>query len=72
MPTQIHIGPDWQLSAGISIQWTPSAQRLDISGFYDSMVGIDGDSMTLREFFDRLNITEAHCRKAFRKKKAKP
>jgi hypothetical protein len=33
------------------------------------MVGIEGESLTLREFFDRLNITEAHCRKAFREKK---
>jgi len=68
MPVQTHIGPEWQRSAGITITWTPRAQRLDISGFYDGMVGIEGDSMTLREFFDRLKITEAHCRQAFRKK----
>jgi hypothetical protein len=72
MPTTAHIGPDWQISAGVRIKWTPSSQRLDISGFYDGMVGIEGELLTLREFFDRLNITEAHCRKAFREKKAKP
>jgi hypothetical protein len=71
MPTKIFIGPDWQLSAGISIEWTPTAQRLDISGWYDGMVGIEGESITLGEFFTRLNITEAHCRKAFCEKKEK-
>jgi hypothetical protein len=72
MPKKIYIGPEWQRSAGVSIEWTPSTQRLDISGWYDGCVGIEGESLTLREFFDRLNITEAHCRKAFREKEAKP
>ena len=71
MPTKIYIGPDWQKRAGISIEWTPSKQRIDISGFYDGCVAIDGESMTLYEFFDRLKITEVDCRRAFRKEKEK-
>jgi hypothetical protein len=55
-------------SDGISITWTPSAQRIDIGGWYDSCVGIQGESFTLREFFDRLGITEKDCRKAWREK----
>lgn len=27
-------------SSGISITWTPTVQRIDISAWYDSMVGI--------------------------------
>ena len=69
MPTITHISPSWQRSAGITITWIPTAQRLDISGFHSSVVGIAGESMTLRDFFDRLDITEAHCRKAFREEK---
>jgi hypothetical protein len=69
MPKTIYIRPEYSARrAGISIEWTPTRQRLDISGWYDGIVGIEGESLTLREFFDRLNITEAHCRKAFREK----
>jgi hypothetical protein len=39
--------------------------RLDIGGWYDSIVGISGESMSLRAFFDRLGITEHHCKRAF-------
>lgn len=64
MPKLIYI-PSQQSRSGIDITWTPSAQRLDISGWYDSCVGIEGVSYTLREFFDSLGITESDCRKAF-------
>jgi len=67
MPHKIYIGSSDR--SGISIEWTPSTQKIVIDGWYDSMVGIEGESMTLREFFDRLKITEAHCRKAFAAKK---
>ena len=50
---------------GISIQWTRSAQRLDIGGWYDSFVWLDGGTVSLREFFDRLGITEKDCQKAW-------
>jgi hypothetical protein len=60
--------PPNALRSGIDIRWTPTAQRLDIGGWYDSFVGIEGASLSLLEFFDALGITEAHCRAAFRKK----
>jgi hypothetical protein len=41
---------------------------LDISGWYDSYTAIENTSMTLGEFFSRLGITEADCKKAFSKK----
>lgn len=55
-------------SSGIIVRWTKTARRLTIFGWYDSFVGIEGGSMTLREFFDWLGITEADCRKALKEK----
>lgn len=51
---------------GLDVTWTPTSQRLDFGGWYDSCVGIPGDSMTLREFFDALGITEKDCAKAWK------
>ena len=50
---------------GIDIRWTRSSQRLDIGGWYDSFVALDGGSVSLREFFDRLGITEKDCKNAW-------
>ena len=63
MPKTIYIPEDAQHS-GIEITWTPSAGRLDIGGWYDTMVGIQSGSMTLAEFFAKLGITEKDVRKA--------
>lgn len=63
MPKTIYIPEDAKHS-GIDITWTPSAGRLDIGGWYDSMVGIQPGSMTLAKFFDKLGITEKDVRKA--------
>lgn len=59
MPTTIYVPqeiPDKH--SGISITWTRSAQRLDISGWYDQFVGIEGNSFRLAEFFQKLGITK--------------
>lgn len=64
MPKTIYIPEDARRS-GIDITWTPSAGRLDIGGWYDTMVGIQPGSMTLAEFFAKLGITEKDVRKAF-------
>jgi hypothetical protein len=64
MPRRIDITREYA-SSGIDITWTPSAQRLDIGGWYHGCVGIEGDSFTLREFFDRLGISQKDCQKAF-------
>jgi hypothetical protein len=53
-------------NSGIEVIWTPSSQQLYVSGWYDSMVGIEGESMSLRKFFDRLGITETDCKKAWK------
>jgi len=66
MPKTIYIPKDAKYS-GVDITWTPSAQRLDIGGWYDSCVGIRPEAMSLREFFDRLGITEGECRRAFKR-----
>ncbi len=68
MPKRIYI-PENAKWSGIDVTWTPSAGRLDIGGWYDSMVGIEGKSFSLREFFDALGITEKDCRKAFEQKR---
>lgn len=64
MPTKIYLPADADRS-GINITWTRSAQRIDVGGWYDSCVGLEGGSMSLKEFFDRLGITEKDCKKAF-------
>jgi hypothetical protein len=66
MPKRIYIPQDAQHS-GIDVTWTKSAQRIDIGGWYDSCVGLQGGALTLREFFDSLGITEKDCAKAWKK-----
>lgn len=65
MPKTIYIPEDARNNrSGIDITWTPSAGRLDIGGWYDTMVGLEPGSMTLAEFFAKLGITEKDVRKA--------
>ena len=65
MPKRLDLSNEWR-NSGIDITWTPSAQRLVIGGWYDSCVGIESHKLTLREFFDKLGITEKDCAKAFK------
>jgi hypothetical protein len=65
MPKRIDLTDEYAHS-GIDITWTPTAQRLDIGGWYDSCVGLEGGSLTLRQFFEKLGITEKDCVKAFK------
>ena len=64
MPKTIYI-PEDATHSGVSITWTPSAKRIDISGWYDSFVGIAPGSMTLMEFFSKLGIKKKDCLNAF-------
>jgi len=57
-------------SAGVEITWTPSANRLDINGWYDHFVHIEGESISLSAFFLLLGITEKDCKKAFEPQQA--
>lgn len=50
---------------GIDVEYHIKGRSLTIGGWYDSCVGLESETMTLREFFDRLGITEKDCRKAF-------
>ena len=65
MPRVLELTDPEYGSSGIQITWTPSARRLDFFGWYDSCVGIQGDSFSLREFFDKLGINKKDCEKAF-------
>lgn len=58
--------PENATSSGIDITWTKTKQRIDVGGWYDSYVGIETTQLTLKEFFDRLGITEKDCVKAFK------
>ncbi len=51
-------------SSGLSVRWTPTAGRLDFGAWFDTFVGIEGDSMTLVEFCRALGITPKQLRKA--------
>jgi len=63
MPKTLNLG---NYKSGITITWTPSASRLDISGYFDEFVGIEGGSFQLSEFFVELGITEKDVRKALK------
>ena len=60
MPRTIYIN-ELATRSGVDITWTPTAHRLDIGGWYDGCVGIPSESMTLREFFNKLGITKKDC-----------
>ena len=64
MPKTVYFSPGDR--SGISVVWWKTTGRLSFGGWYDSMVGIEGENVTLREFFDRLGITEKDCQKAFK------
>lgn len=68
MPKRIYL-PEDANREGIDITWTRSKQRINIGGWYDSCVGLNGGSLTLIEFFSKLGITEADCKKAWKIKK---
>jgi len=51
--------------AGIKIEYIKSRKLLNISGWYDSIVGIQPDSITLKEFLTQLGISKKDCIKAF-------
>ena len=53
--------------AGIDIEFTRKSGIVRVGGWYDSMVGIEGEEMPLREFLDRIGISEKDCKRAFSK-----
>ncbi len=63
-PKKIYLPEDARHS-GIDIAYVKSAQKLRIGGWYDSMVGISGGEISLKDFYQKLGITEKCCKKAF-------
>lgn len=55
--------------SGMSVTWTDARQLLEFDGWYEHFVHLQGDSMTLREFFDALMITEQDCKRAWKEPK---
>lgn len=62
-PKRIDITDSLGIS-GISVEYIRSKQVLNISGWYDSFVGIEGARMPLKEFFERLGIKYSDVVKA--------
>lgn len=67
MPKEIVIPRDRKFcNSGIQIEYTPSRNRLYISGFYDSCVGIEGEGFSLVDFFKELEIPVKNIKKALK------
>ena len=69
-PKVIICPPDADRS-GIQVRFTKASQSLNISGWYDTFVGIEPTTISLRDFLKQLGITEAQCRKALAETEAK-
>ena len=63
--------PSNATNSGVDITYSKTRQKLCVSGWYDSCVGIEPTTLSLREFFDVLGITEKDCRKAWENDNAK-
>jgi len=57
--------PEKAARSGIAVEWTKSSQSLYIHGWYDSLVGLEGQRFTLHDFLQALEITEKDCKQAF-------
>lgn len=64
MPKTLEVGRD---DCGIRVTFTPTPLTINLSGWYDHFVGIEGARMPLGEFLTRLGITERHVRTALKK-----
>jgi len=58
---EIFAGDD---NSGITVRYFPTNKLIDISGFYDSIVGIQGTEIPLKDFLQQLGITLADCKKS--------
>jgi hypothetical protein len=64
-PKKIYL-PEDTVHSGIDVTFVKSSQSLRIGGWYDGMVGISGGEISLKDFFQKLGITEKCCQKAFK------
>ena len=51
---------------GIYIQFNRSKSMIHVCGWYDTYVGIEGESISLHEFIARIGITKADVAKAMK------
>ncbi len=58
--------PEDATRSGVDITYIKGSQELRIGGWYDGMVGISGGEISLKDFFQKLGITEQCCQKAFK------
>jgi len=52
----LFIGDDW---SGISLEFTRKRRTIDISGYYDSIVGIEGATLPAWQLFRDMGMTPA-------------
>ncbi len=64
-PKKIYL-PEDAVHSGIDVTFVKSSQSLRIGDWYDGMVGISGGEISLKDFFQKLGITEKCCQKAFK------
>jgi len=64
MPKTYYIG-DFDYS-GIDVTFYKTSRDIAIGGWYDGCVGIEGERMSLRDFFGELGITLKDCERAFK------
>ena len=55
---------------GISIQFIRNTQSVHVSGWYDGFVGIEGETLDLKEFLTHIGITQKDVLKVFAEKSA--
>ena len=64
--TEIDGRNEFDSRSGVDVTFTRSSNRISIGGWYDSYVGIKSDTMSLREFFEYVGITEKDCKRAWK------
>lgn len=65
MPKTAYLSPESVERSGIAVEYVKRSRILQFFGWYDTMVGIEGKSIPLADFFRMTGITERDCRKAF-------
>lgn len=58
--------PDGGDNAGIDVTFTRSRQVIRLGGWYDGMVGIEGEALALADFFERVGIRPADLKRAIK------
>lgn len=74
MPRTIYVprGANPQYGSGISLTYYTTLREVEIAGWYDSFVGIEGERMPLGAFLARLGITLQDCERALQAQERTP